>query len=330
MLRWVLRLFLLPLFLVRDVWRRVRRRPSRYLQLRRAPYSGGPVAIIALYQTGQVRADILGLLLALRRRGVYVMAVNTGSLPDAGARLPVDCYVERPNYGRDFGSYQVGVEQLTQYQPPSRLLLLNDSVFYAATGLEAFLNRLIYSAADVCSATESNEVLPHQTSFCLSFSGRCASHPTFLRFWKRYVPMDLRPATVLLGEILLSRVLSKMGFSRETLAPHESVRRLVTDKPGLAALDTTLVNSCPADRAKWCVAGNVTHRAPSALMDLGLPLIKLDLASRAGRHDSDLEHVLSRLTPQESETLGELWLTQSRKTGNFGPLDRLGALCGLS
>lgn len=233
MKRWCLRLLLLPVFLLREIWRRLRAGSGNERLIRRAPYAGGPVAVVALYQDGKVRADILALLLSLRRRGVYVIAVNTGELDDAGARLPADCYLERSNYGRDFGSYRAGIRRATSLaeahgQAPERLLLLNDSVFYVAAGLDEFLNRLLTSAADICSATESTEVLPHQTSFCLSFSRACLAHPAFARFWRRYVATDLRPLTVLLGEIALSRVLYRAGLSHAALAGRDMVRKIAT------------------------------------------------------------------------------------------------------
>lgn len=324
MTRWVLRLLLLPLFLVREIWRRWARVTENARIIRRGGYTGGPVAVVALYQQGQVRADVLGLLLALRRSGTHVIAVNAGELSDAGARLPVDTYVERRNYGRDFASYQIGVGLAMDCDvDPDRMLLLNDSVFYASKGLEGFLNRLLHSSADVCSATESLEVLPHQTSFCLSFSRACVKHPRFQRFWRRYVATDLRPMTVLFGEVALSQVLRAAGLTRETLAS----RHAVDARLELQQIDGAGVT---VNHAESRVSGNMTHRAPDVLLDLGVPIVKLDLAHRAGKTDSELEHILGRLEPVDSQSLGELWRIQREKKHQDSRLDRLGAICGLA
>ncbi|WP_172330829.1 hypothetical protein [Mangrovicoccus sp. HB161399] len=283
--------------------------------------------MVALYQSGRARPDTLALMLALRRQGVYVVAVNAGALDSAGVRLPVDCYVERRNFGRDFGSYRCGIRLVRKIAPElDRLILLNDSVFCVSSGLDPFVRRLLDSPADICSATESAEVLPHQTSFCLSFSGSCVRHPSFRRFWDRYLPSDFRPATVLLGEIALSRRMQRTGFSRETIADLDVVRRTVAERPELAT--GSAVQSGQA--ADWCVAGNMTHRAPAALLELGVPLVKLDLAERAALDESSLEGVGARLPEEDRLAFAEIMEQRRQNLGRPNRLDRLGALCGLA
>lgn len=303
-------------------------RPHDLRILKRARFTGGPVAVVALYQSGRVRADVLGLLMALRRKGVYVIAINTGQLDDKGAQLPVDLYAERPNLGRDFGSYKAGMTLLRDLGPaPSRLMLFNDSVFYAASGLAPFIDRLMASKADVCSATESTEVRPHQTSFCISFSQSCFKSTVFRRFWDRYVPADLRPATVLFGEIALSRVLTQAGFSHDVIASRKAVQDQLARQPELANAPSGFAESAPAE---WCVAGNVTHRAPRALLELGVPLVKLDLPKRVDIAEKERAEILSRLSRAESETLDSIWQTGSAPMKRTKTLDKLGALCGLA
>ena len=324
-----MRLVLLPLFLVREVWRRLGGTGQREVPLWQDPYRGGPVAVVALYQTGRIRADVLGLLLALRRRGVYVIAVNTGSLAAGGVRLPVDCYVQRRNYGRDFGSYRLGtalVRGLSEEVP--RLLLLNDSVFYISRGLEAFVGRLLDSPADICSATDSVEVAPHQTSFCLSFSARCQRAAVFRRFWQHYQPTDLRPATVLFGEIALSRRLHAAGFTHEVLACRERLRAVVDRDPGLVQRRDAEGEASRA--AEVCLSGNLTHRVPAALIELGVPLVKLDLLRRRNAAESDLDGLVARLPQDEALRLSDMLHSRAAQAVRAPALDRLGALCGLA
>lgn len=257
------------------------------------------------------------------------MAVNTGRLDDAGARLPVDAYIERGNYGRDFASYQAGLRLAQEIAPEAeRWLLFNDSVFYVSHGLEPFLERLLRCHADICSATESVEVLPHQTSFCLSFSRACVQHPRFQKFWRRYVGMDLRPWTVFLGEIALSRVLLGTGLTRETLGGMEAVKRAFSQ--GVADPVGRAEGQGVGQSAPWQGEGNMTHRAPDLMLDLGLPMVKLDLPHRGGKTDSELQGLLTRLEPVESQSLDELWRLQAEKHQRSSRLDRLGARCGLA
>ncbi|WP_108258923.1 hypothetical protein [Mangrovicoccus ximenensis] len=324
-----MRLLLLPAFLLRDLGRRMRGAGQSAVPLWQEPYRGGPVAMVALYQNGRPRPDMLALMLALRRRGVYVVAVNAGALASGGVRLPADCYVERRNFGRDFGSYRCGVRLVRKIAPGlDRLLLLNDSVFWVSSGLDGFIGRLLGSGRDICSATESTELRPHLTSFCLSFSGRCFRHPSFRRFWDRYIPTDLRPATVLLGEIGLSRHMERAGFSRETVASREVVRQAVLKEPGLAALPGRAAGGEAA--ADWCVAGNVTHRAPAALLELGVPLVKLDLEDRAALGESCMAGVGACLPEEDRLAFAEIMAQKRQNLGRPNRLDQLGARYGLS
>ncbi len=287
------------------------------------------MALVALYQNGRIRPDTLGLILALRRQGAYVVAVNAGRLQSGGVRLPVDCYVERRNFGRDFGSYRCGIRLIRRLAPGlGRLVLVNDSVYCISSRLDGFVRRLLDSGSDICSATESTEVRPHQTSFCVSFSGRCFRHPKFRRFWERYLPSDLRPATVILGEIGLSRYLERSGFSRETIVGLDAVRRAVASRPELAASEE--VGRPPEWKADWCIAGNVTHRAPAALVELGVPLVKIDLRQRIAPSESYMAGLEASLPEDDRPAFAEMMAQGRQNLGKPNGLDRLGALCGLA
>lgn len=74
----------------------------------------------------------------------------------------------------------------------------------------------------------------------------------------------------------------------------------------------------------------MTHRAPDVLLDLGVPMVKLDLPHRGNKSESELQSILRRLEPVESQSLGELWRLQGEKQERSGRLDRLGARCGLA
>ncbi len=324
-----MRLLLLPAFVLRDLLRRLRGTGQAAVPLWQEPYRGGPVALVALYQDGRPRADTLGLILALRRQGAYVISVNAGSLASGGVRLPVDCYVERRNFGRDFGSYRCGIHLVRRIAPDlERLVLINDSVFCVSSGLDGFVRRLLESPSDICSATESTELRPHQTSFCLSFSGRCVRDPRFRRFWERYRPTELRPATVILGEIALSRQLERAGFTRETIASCDVIRQRVAERPELAAAPDPAQG--PEMAAEWCVAGNVTHRAPAALLELGVPLLKLDLAERAELSESYLAGLGASLPEEDRHAFAEIMAKRTQNLSSPNRLDRLGAQVGLS
>ena len=69
------------------------------------PYAGQKILLLALYEKGRLRADIENLLITAKSLGMYVIAVNTLKVLNADSlKDKIDCYIERPNFGRDFGS----------------------------------------------------------------------------------------------------------------------------------------------------------------------------------------------------------------------------------
>jgi hypothetical protein len=78
---------------------------------------------LALYEKGRLRSDIENLLITAKSLGMYVLAVNTLKVhnPD-GLKDKIDCYIERPNFGRDFGSYQTGFLHIYTRRDGSRIV----------------------------------------------------------------------------------------------------------------------------------------------------------------------------------------------------------------
>lgn len=185
-----------------------------------APYAGQPILLLALYQKGVLRPDIRRLLGEAKAAGLYVLAVNTLRLADpATVAGDIDCYIERFNFGRDFGSYKTGFLHLYRRGWDAdcpRLLMLNDSVFYAGGPLRAFLADLLAAPGEAVGATENFEIEHHLGSFCLALSGRVVRDGRLRRYWRRYRLSDVRPAVIRRGEMGLSRLLKRC-----VLAPHE-------------------------------------------------------------------------------------------------------------
>jgi hypothetical protein len=72
-------------------------------------YQGQKILLLALYQKGRLRPDIENVLITAKQLGMYVLAINTLKvLEPNNLKEKIDCYIERPNFGRDFGSYKTG------------------------------------------------------------------------------------------------------------------------------------------------------------------------------------------------------------------------------
>lgn len=184
-------------------------------------YAGEKILLIALYEKGRLRPDILNLLEAAKAAGLYVVAVNTLKvLQPEDLQDRIDCYIERPNFGRDFGSYQTGFlhlfKQGWETQCP-RLLMVNDSMFYSKENLDAFLQQMTNADIEVLGATENHDFEYHLGSFCISFHKNILEHKTFKKYWFNYKKSDVRPRVIQNGELALSRALSRCITSSEQM-----------------------------------------------------------------------------------------------------------------
>ncbi len=220
------------------------------------PYAGQPILLLALYQKGRLRPDTIRLLETAKAAGLYVVAVNTLRLdPVQKIEAVVDCYIERFNFGRDFGSYKAGFAHLVRRghdkQCP-RLLMMNDSVFFTRTRLPKFLADMIGPSPEVLGSTENFEMQHHLGSFCIAMSNRILRHPTFLRYWQRYRLSDIRPTVIHQGEMGLSKALRKCTSAQNEFRAMFSGDRflqMLHEEDGF--LDQVLDGSRSALRTHW-------------------------------------------------------------------------------
>lgn len=182
-------------------------------------FSGGKVIMLALYEKSKLRNDTLELLKEAKSQGIYVVAVNTLKLK-AENYVPdlIDVYIERDNFGRDFGSYQVGMNYIYENKIADRcdrLLILNDSVFYSKKGLSKFIHDLFNTNVEVLGATENREISHHLGSFCISVVGDIVRKDKFRAFWKDYKSSNVRPFVIKRGEFKLSQTLKSLASTED-------------------------------------------------------------------------------------------------------------------
>lgn len=177
-------------------------------------YNNQNILLLVLFEKGTLRSDIINLLQTAKKLNLFVIAVNTLRLSDLRPYSKLlDVYIERYNFGRDFGSYQVGFQYLFKKRYTStcpRLLMCNDSVFYSNNHLLSFLKDHFNSQAEeVLGATENYEIEHHLGSFCISMNQKILSHKKFIKYWKSYSNSEIRPTVIKKGEMELSKVLKK-------------------------------------------------------------------------------------------------------------------------
>ncbi|SDP55484.1 rhamnan synthesis F family protein [Ectopseudomonas guguanensis] len=220
------------------------------------PYSGQKIMLMALYQKGELRADVITVLAAAKAQGIYVIGVNTLKVaePDT-CREYMDCYIERFNYGRDFGSYKSGFQYiygngLAEKCP--RLLMINDSVFFSKKHVDKFIEDMFVDNIEVLGATENFEIEHHLGSFCIAMSRRILNHQKMKRYWKSYSCTDIRPKVIESGEMELSKLLksivrSPMHF--RALYDMAHVSHTLKNSPEL--LENILALSRRSDLVHW-------------------------------------------------------------------------------
>ncbi|WP_298802784.1 rhamnan synthesis F family protein [uncultured Lentibacter sp.] len=221
-----------------------------------APYEGQRIMVLALYEKGVLRPDVIRLMEAARAEGLYVLAVNTLKLGDPSALQGlVDCYIERPNFGRDFGSYKTGFLHIFKnnwQESCPRLLMINDSVFFSAERMPKFLNDMMTSEIEVLGSTENYEIEYHLGSFCIAMSQSVLKKPIFQKYWKNYRLTDVRPRVIKRGEMKLSKTLKKcISAPTQLRALYGSTHFLqcLNNNPDL--IDFVIQNSRTSDLLHW-------------------------------------------------------------------------------
>lgn len=193
-----------------DRFRAMRKKPKIWLQL---PYEGQKILLLALYEKGELRPDTLRFLQVAKSAGLYVLAVNTLKLQNPASLSDlVDTYIERVNYGRDFGSYRTGFMHIFDNGWDGkcpRLLMVNDSVFFNQDRMPDFVSDMIDSEIEVLGSTENYEINYHLGSFCIALARNILQHREFRSYWKKYRLSDVRPVVIKRGEMGLSQTLRK-------------------------------------------------------------------------------------------------------------------------
>ena len=79
--------------------------------LQNKPLSSENSVVFALFQKGSLRDDIRVTVKLLKKKGFNIIGVNTQKITGDDIEL-FDYYVERVNYGQDFGSYKLAFTTL--------------------------------------------------------------------------------------------------------------------------------------------------------------------------------------------------------------------------
>jgi hypothetical protein len=175
-------------------------------------------AVIALFPTSDpiYEVSIKNLITGFQNNGLKVVVIlNTNANESLNQYFQASkCVViTRKNQGRDFGAYKAGILWLDNeigLSNINRLVLANDTLLWINSAEQIIAETLL---SDWSSLFLNLELKTHAQSFFLSFSNQVLSEPKFIDFWLKYVPLNYRRHAILFGEIKLSELLLKRGYS---------------------------------------------------------------------------------------------------------------------
>lgn len=215
----------------------------------------------------QSHLDSLGYIAA---KGYAPVVVSNVPLRDADRQrlLPhVATYIERTNFGYDFGGYRDGVLELQSELPQlERLVLLNDSSWFPLPNGGDWIADAETIPCDYVGAT-AHYCFPmpavsdfrsikwnyddgidffHYTSFALMFGPAILRTPAFVKFWKSFPLTSIKRLTVRRGEVGLTKWVRAQGFTHgKTLdlsqfdkdlaqMPEQKLREMMAEMPVFA------------------------------------------------------------------------------------------------
>ncbi len=133
----------------------------------------------------------------------------------------LDCLIDRPNQGYDFGSWATGILHCADVlNDLDEVILVNDSAFGRIAPLEPRLSAC--SAPFVC-LTDSYQVSHHGQSYFLRFGREPLESGAVLDFFEKYPFTNKKRDVIRNGEIGLSAAMLDGGFGIHPLFPYEQV-----------------------------------------------------------------------------------------------------------
>lgn len=245
------------------------------------------MAIMVIYPTDGVMDSHTHTLQHLHENGYSTVVVSNLALSqDNRTRVLANCtqYIERPNFGYDFGAYRDGVMSIfDRLADLERLVLINDSAWYPLPNTSNWLEQAEALNVDLAGAV-SNYGTPrsghdtfhllewsyssdhpnfHYCSFALNFGPKILRSLKFHQFWSRFRLDNVKSRVVRRGEIGLTQWVIKNGFTHDcTCKPQylPEVLESLTDERLLQVVRRTIFPEYPLGQAaKQSVLNAPTH-----------------------------------------------------------------------
>jgi len=305
-----------------------------------SPLPSDDFCIFVYYEPdGYVSNSVKRVLGELKKQNVNVLLSVNSNLSELQLDYfsnTVQAILYRNNQGFDFGSYKDSVRFLKERgDGVRRLLFLNDSVFYASTGLPEMIASLLKDS-DAVALFENWGEGYHLQSFGFSVSSDTFNSGPFTTFWRDYIPVNNRLYAIESGEKELSRAILAGARSSEVIYTAAKLRTPIIDdadfsifenlrtfahpwRGSLANLDKLSLDEFLADKVIEFI--NVTspihagaYLFPKYMLS---PVYKKDLVYRGRFSFWEIENWLPDVMPDDE---AEEYLTLLRKKGDSSSL----------
>lgn len=192
--------------------------------------------------------SLKNMISGLASEGIAIMFVVNGnnkyfSVEDIAPKGSLICF--RPNIGRDFGAYQAGYVSFMEIMKSinfQSVIFANDTLYYFTppSKLLRFLTKQTWGALYM-----NLENHTHAQSFLFSVSSEVMFDDKFRKFWKNYIPSDIRRHAIHRGEIQLSSDLIRSGFRCNPFVDTKYIQAIVTEKADALPSEIQAITSLP-------------------------------------------------------------------------------------
>ncbi|WP_460798001.1 rhamnan synthesis F family protein [Nocardioides pacificus] len=231
-----------------------------------------------------VRRQVEALVSAVDDVSVVTTVELTG---EARGWLRERCrLIERPNYGYDFFSYKVGLEQAGDLTRYDEVIVCNDSYVGPLTPYPRMFEAMAERPVDFWGFTASERVQHHLQSFFVAFRPWVVESQAFGTFWAEMAPLPNRTAVIVNYEIGMTARLEEAGFrSGSFFEPTEHDRAVArrrvqwwaARRTGIPRNRMVLEELREHARTDWNPAAALADRALDRTPDGGrLPYVKID------------------------------------------------------
>lgn len=177
--------------------------------------------VIAHYDPeGVVPLDLLEMISALKKKTNQIVFVSTNINKESTLLVKGLCdLITRENFGYDFWSYKIGIENIKNKKTLDSILLFNSSVIYFDS--DKLLNKFFENSPEfpaLYGLTESYQVDHHIQSFWVEFcSNQLINSKAFDLWWSELLPISEQIEVIKKYEIGMSAYFKNLDVRLECL-----------------------------------------------------------------------------------------------------------------